>query len=174
METWSVVVDASGSMLSGARAQIAGECVRTLLQAGAATRTRVFCWKGDSVSPWPPAGFADSAAWEQTFGGGSNFAAFAAWAAEQEGRILLVSDGYAVQDAPAQDVRTLQRKKKAMELLLLEQERTLAGVKRLFPAEAVFAPEEILVLAERLKNVAQPMPKTVSEIAWAQGGEQDA
>ena len=61
----------------------------------------------------------------------------------------------------------MRQLKGGLQLLLLEQERTLAGLKHFFAAESVYAPEEILILAERLSCPEQAIPANLREVSFA-------
>ena len=94
-------------------------------------------------------------------------------------KLLVISDGYGFYDAEMSEQRLLRRLKSRLELLLLEQERSFPGFKRLFEPEAMYAPEEILVLVERVRaGEKQPMPGNIESISFfisdASEAEQEA
>ncbi len=178
MEDLSIIVDASGSLLADARAQVAGACLRILLQAGIVERQQIYRWQQD-ITPWPQEAWGQTG-WEAAFGGSCSLSALTDFAANNSGRLLVISDGYAFYDAELAEQRPLRRLKGRLELLLLEQERSFPEFKkRLFEPEAVHAPEEILVVAERLKaGERQPLPVSIESISFlvadASEAEQEA
>ena len=166
MEGLAVIVDASGSLLADARAQVAGACLRILLQAGIAERQQIYRWQQE-IAPWPQEAWGQ-AEWNAAFGGGCSLSALTDFAAKHSGRLLVISDGYVFYDAEQAEQRSLRHLKGRLELLLLEQESSFPEFKkRLFEPEAVHAPEEILVLSERLRaGEKQPMPENIESISF--------
>ncbi|SFW36134.1 hypothetical protein [Selenomonas ruminantium] len=177
MEGLSIIVDASGSLLADARVQVAGACLSILLQAGIVERRQIYRWQQD-ITPWPQEAWGQTG-WEAAFGGSCSLSALTDFAAKHPGRLLVISDGYVFYDAEMAEQRPLRRLKGRLELLLLEQERSFLEFKRLFEPEAVHAPEEILVVAERLRaGERQPLPVSIESVRFfvtdASEAEQEA
>lgn len=167
MRSIAVIVDASGSMLAGARAQIAGECLRVLLQEGIITWNDVYRWQGDAIILWPQAARQETAEWGISFGGSCNLPALVDFVKKQPEQCLVISDGYVFQDASTTEQHSMRHLKGRLQLLLLEQERTLAGLKHSFAAESMYAPEEIFILAEQLSCLEHATPTNLKELSFA-------
>ena len=177
MEDLAVIVDASGSLLADARAQVAEACLHILLQAGIIERQQIYRWQQD-ITSWPEEAWGQTG-WNAAFYGNCSLSALTDFAAKHSGRLLIISDGYGFYDAESAEKRPLRRLKGRLELLLLEQERSFPEFKRLFDPESVHAPEEILVLVERLRSgEKQPLPVSIENISFfvadASEAEQEA
>lgn len=163
----AVIVDASGSLLASAKAQLAGECLRVLLQEKIIMQKNVYRWQENTITSWPQDGWPGGDAWEGSFCGSCNLAVLADFLKEEPEHCLVVSDGYVFQDASMAEQHFMRQFKGRLKLLLLEQERKLAALKRFFTPESVYAPDEILILAERLSGSDQAAPMNIEALSFA-------
>ena len=140
------VIDASGSLLTWAHAEIAWECLRFFAEESLAHEGNVFLWR-DNIEPLDLGIDRSIREWESLFHGGTRLDALTEFLKNRDMQSVIISDGYAFQDASESERHAFYRLKTKKYLLMLEQDRVLARANKVFSKDNIFDVDSIMALA---------------------------